>query len=244
MAEKAGMTRGIARFASVAAAAAVLVAASARAQSPALPPHPFTMLQLTAQATVARVPDRLTARLAAQATAANPAAAQRSVNQQTAEATQAAHDAAGITLRTLGYNVRPADSPRKQWVAEQELELATNDAAQAPALLDLVGQLQGRGLAVSDLAWSLSPAAQRDAEAAATGAALQDLQQRAAAAAAALGMHVDRFVTVRLNQGLHPPGPLMARAAVAMAAPPPEATQSPQEVTITVFGEAALAPGK
>ncbi len=199
-----------------------------------------TVLQLSAEGSAQAAPDQLVADLLAQSTSPSAASAQRRVNALIGDGLKAAQSVAGIEARAIGYSVGPTDEKHAAWVAQQTLELCGTDG---PALLDLVGKLQERGLAAASLDWRLSPASLRKAHDEATTAALKELQARAASAAAALGLHVDHAQNVQLDGPMYqprPPFPAMAMAARAMSAP--QATAAPEEITATVSAEYILRP--
>ena len=206
----------------------------------ALPPA-TTTLHLSATGSVQVSPDELVAELVAQATSPAAATAQRRVNEMMAAGMKAARGVPGVEARAIGYSVSPNDDKRPTWSAQQTLELRGSDG---PALLDLVGTLQQQGLAAALLEWQLSPALRRKAHDDATTAALKELQERAASAAATLGLHVRFMRDVRLDEpGLLPHGPfrVMGLAARAMAAPP-QATATPEDVTAQAAADVVLRP--
>ena len=202
-----------------------------------------TRLSLSETATVTVPPDELAAVLRAEATAPTPAEAQRMVNTTMADALARAREVAGVTAGTGGYGVfRDAAKPER-WQASQSLTLRSADGA---ALLTLVGVLQQKGLAVSDLHWQLSDAAERRAQAEATRRAVAALRARVDEAAGLLGLAFVRFNAVRLD-AQRPVRPLMRMmsvtpAAAAAPAPPPSAAAEDIPVSATVEAEAALAP--
>ena len=117
----------------------------------------------------------------------------------------------------------------------QTLELHGSDG---PALLDLAGRLQQDGLAAASLDWQLSPTLRRRAHEEATTAVLKDLQVRAAAAAATLGLKVDHLRDVMLDAPeFQPRRPFPMMALEARAAPPPQVTAAPEDVTANVSAE-------
>ncbi len=65
---------------------------------------------------------------------------------------------------------------------------------------------------------------------------------RAAAAAAALGLHVDHLREVRLDGPVLVPRPLGGMMAMAARAVPPQATAAPAEVTVEVSADVVLRP--
>ncbi len=219
-------------------------AADAQTQAPigyALP-STETMLHLSVTGSVQASPDELVADLMAQATSPAAANAQRRVNEIIATGMKTARSVAGIEARAISYSVSPNDDKRSTWTAQQMLELR---GADGPALLDLVGKLQQQGLATASLDWQLSPALRRKAHDQATTAALKELQERAASAAATLGLHVRFMRDVRLDEpDLVPRGPFrpMGLAARAMAAPPPQATATPEDVTAEAAADVVLRP--
>ena len=221
-----------------------VLAGAAKAQTPAgaaLSPTE-TMLHLSATGSVQAPPDELVAELLAQVTSPSAVNAQRRVNEVIAAGMKAARSVAGVEVRAVGYSVSPNDDRRATWTAQQTLELR---GSERPALLDLVGTLQGLGLAAVSLDWQLSPALRRKAHDDATTAALQELQARAASAAVALGLHVGFVSDVRLDEPdlvPHGPFPAMALPARTMAAPPPQATAVLEQVTAQVVADVVLHP--
>lgn len=195
---------------------------------------PSTLLHLSATASEQVTPDRLVAELLAQATAASPAEAQRRVNALMAEGMKTAQAAAGVQARATGYSAGPADDKRSGWTAQQTLHV---EGAQDAPLLDLVGALQQKGFVVAVLDWQVSPSLYRRTHEQAETEALKTLQARAASAAATLGLRVDHLQDVRLDGPMFQPrGMVMA----AKAAPAPQATQAPEEVTAQVSADVVL----
>ena len=207
----------------------------------ALPPA-TTILHLLATGTVQVSPDLLVADLVAQATSPSAASAQRRVNEMMTAGIKAAKAVAGVETRAIGYSVSPNDDKRPTWTAQQTLELRGSDG---PSLLDLAGTLQQQGFATASLEWQLSPALRRKAHDDATTAALKELQERAASAAATLGLHVRFLRDVRLDEpDLVPRGPfrVMGLAARSMPAPPPQATATPEDITAQASADVVLRP--
>jgi predicted secreted protein len=201
-----------------------------------------TTLSLSETAMVMAAPDELSAVLRAEATAATAAEAQRLVNAAMADALARAKQAAGVTASTGGYGVyRDPSVKPERWNASQTLAL---HSAEGPALLTLVGALQQKGLAISDLHWQLSDDAARKAEAEATRRAIGALRARVDEAAGLLGLRFVRFATVRLDspQPFRPAMRVMAVAPAAAAPMPPSATAEDIPVSATVGAEAELAP--
>jgi uncharacterized protein len=234
-------------FARMAATVLALAAAPALPHAQPAPAQPApppsapaeTLLHLSAAASVQTAPDQLVAELVAQDTASSAADAQRRVNALIAQGLQAAHQVSAVDARAIGYQVYPADEHRARWVAQQTLELRGADGS---ALLDLANRLQQQGFVTAALDWQLSPALRRRTHAEATTAALRSLQEQAASAAATLGLRVDHLKDVQLQpQDFRPARPMMAVAARS-AAPAPQATAAPEDVTAQVSAEVILRP--
>lgn len=219
------------------ALALLALAAPARAQ---------TILHLAETASVNVRPDELAATLRVEAVAATAAEAQQEVNGRIADALNRARQAAGVTASTGLYTVwRVGPTPQdrsERWQASQGVELHGRDAA---PLLQLVGELQQRGLATGRLGWRVSEQAGRAARQQALEAALQALRGRADAAAALLDLRFDAFREVRLDTP-HPPAPFMramaAPAAAAGAALPPSAEAEDVPVSATAEADVLLKP--
>jgi predicted secreted protein len=201
-----------------------------------------TTLSLSETATVMAAPDELSAVLRAEATALTAAEAQRLVNAAMADALTRVRQAAGVTSSTGGYGVyRDPSVKPERWNASQTLALHSADG---PVLLTLVGALQQKGLAISDLHWQLSDDAERKAQAEATRRAIGALRARVDEAAGLLGLRFVRFATVRLDspQPFRPAMRMMAVAPAAAAPMPPSATAEDIPVSATVGADAELAP--
>jgi uncharacterized protein YggE len=210
-----------------------------------------THLHLSASASVSVVPDLLVADLAAQASSPSAAVAQEKVNALMARGLAEAKAVDGVDARAIGYSVQQVElggqiagaraAPRRvEWNAQQTLELR---ASAGDRLLELVGTLQGQGFAASGIDWQLSPEQERKAHDAAMVEALHALRARADAAAAALGLHVDRLADVQVdNPQVFPVQPMMAAAAAAPMVSPPVVTQSEQRMTSQVTADVALRP--
>lgn len=227
--------------------ASMLLLATLATLSPALADEPpRTVLRLSESAEIAVRPDELHATLAADARAATASAAQAAVNRAMAGALERARATPGLTISTGGYQVwraydRNAAQGAPVWQASQTLELTTRDAA---PLLDLVGTLQGQGLAVRQLNWRVSRDLYRRTREQATEEAVRGLTARAERMAGLLGLALDRFATVDLD-GSRPPMPIaraMAAPMAASAAPPPPPVAEAEEVRIsaTISAEALL----
>jgi uncharacterized protein len=202
-----------------------------------------TLLHLAETATVMVAPDEIAATLSAQATSTSAADAQARVNAAMQDALAQAHKVEGLTVSTGAYGVwRTGPNQGDRWQVSQTLNLAGHDG---PALLTLVGALQQHGLAVSNLGWRLSRAAERQAHQAATKQALAALRGRVDEAAALLELRFDQFKEVRLDSAL--PQPMFRAMPAAMgisaaSAPPPSVAPEDVPVSATAEADAVLLP--
>lgn len=215
--------------------AALALATPAQAQE--------TLLRLSESAERTVRADELRATLRAQATGNSAAAVQQAVNRQMAAALERARAIAGVTVATGSYWSWRSGERGQSWTASQELRLSAIEAA--PALLELVGTLQGQGMLIGGLAYEVSAPLARRTREEVTEEALAGLKARAERLAGALDMTFTGFREVRVDAPRHvpPPMPRAAMAARAEAAPPPPSAE-PAEVPIgaTVEGDAVLRP--
>ncbi|MCE2564875.1 SIMPL domain-containing protein [Komagataeibacter sp. FNDCF1] len=202
-------------------------------------------LELSASGTVHAQPDELTAVFYAESRADTAAAAQAQVNALASKAIATAGHADGVSTNAESYFVHHEDGdPRQphrppQWVARQTIRLT---ATEGKGLLPLVAQLQGDNLVLTRLDWSLSASRRADLTRQAETLALQDMQQRAQAAAETLKLKIGPIRTVTLDDQNFPrpmPMMMMARAA-SVDVPPPEAPAAMQDVTATVHAVLTL----
>lgn len=212
--------------------ALLVIAALLAAAAPARAEETLLRLAETAERSVRA--DELRATLRAQAAGGSAAAVQQAVNRAMAAAIERARAVPGVTVATGGYWTWRSGERGQVWTAAQELRLST---AEAPAaLLDLVGALQGRGWALTGLAYEVSvPLARRTREEL-TAEALAGLQVRAERLASVLGLGFVGFREIRVDAPRQPPSPRAALAAAADRTAPPAA--EPAEVPISVAVEA------
>lgn len=189
--------------------------------------------------------DTLVAMLQAHAEAEEPRPAQDQVNQAIEQAIATAATAEGVRRATGGYRVYQkydAKGNADGWIAEQDLRLTGTDAA---AMLDLVGQLQDRGLLLQGLAYELSREARDALEAELTTEAIEQVRTRAEAIAVTLDTTIARIETLRVG-GVDSPPPMPKmmemRAAQADSMAPPSALPDLETVTVRVEAEVSLAP--
>lgn len=230
----------------VSLAAALLMAALTPVWAqPAPPPPSETALTLSAHADKTLPRDQLEAELRVDAMDANAARVQADVNRRMAAALGHAQTVTGVAAETTGYSVyqeRDAKGNPTRWHGSQALRVKSGDF---PALLNLIGVLQGQGLALSSLTAALSPAAAKAAQDELTDAALRDIRARAGRIAATLGTHVERYAELRVGNASVPPAPvrfMAARLSTSSNEPPPVAAAGDATVSINVDATVLLAP--
>jgi len=230
---------------SVSLAAALLIAAVVPVWAQPAPPPSGTALTLSTHADKTLPRDQLEAELRVDAMDADAVRVQADVNRGMAAALAHAKTVAGVTVETTGYSVyeeRDAKGNPTRWHGSQALRVKSGDFA---ALLNLVGTLQGQGLALSSLTAELSPAAAKAAQDELTDIALKDIRARAGRIAAALGTHVERYAELRVGNASVPPVPVRFMAAAAPASssmPPPVAATGDATVSVNVDATVLLAP--
>lgn len=147
--------------------------------------------------------DTLHAQLYYAAQGRDRSAIQDEVNRVMAEALELLADS-DIEYATQNYRVFPVppNQPTRRndeiplWRAQQSVSLTSQDSA---AVLDLVAELQGLGLTMAGLNYSLSPAREEEVADGLMEAALNKLRNRAQAAAAALGKSDVEIVEITMN---------------------------------------------
>ncbi|MBU8536456.1 SIMPL domain-containing protein [Falsiroseomonas tokyonensis] len=198
-----------------------------------------TLLHLGETAEVTRAPDEVVATLRAEARAGTAAAAQQAVNRAIAAAVTRAQATPGIQVSTGGYWTGRVEEQRN-WQASQAVTLRGGDG---PALLELAGTLQGQGLAMVSLDWTLRRETERAAREEAARLALEALQRRAAAVAQQLNLQLVGLREVRIDAPERGPRPMAmaARSSVSSSAAP-VAVAEDAVVRATVEAVAVLRP--
>jgi predicted secreted protein len=205
-------------------------AASARVEA--------TVLRLSETGEVTRAPDELRLNLRAEARGRDAATVQAQVNRAVQSALAKAGGVAEVRATTGGYWTN-RDSESREWTASQGLSLLSLRAANATPALELAGALQGEGLLMDGMAWTLSHDAARAARQEAGRLAIEALRARAAAVAEQLGMEVAGLRSLSVDTPEAPmPRMAMAMRAQAAAAPPP--ASAPEEVTVTATAQAEV----
>jgi predicted secreted protein len=206
----------------------------------------MTRLHVSGSASAELQQSLLVATLAVEHEDPDPIAVQRQINARMTEAVAAAGAVAGLQVRTGGYSVWPLyeGEPRagrerpRRYRGSQSLELRGEDA---PALLELVGQLQAKGLVMRGLDYRVTVEAEAAARKELTEAAFADLRDQAQRAAAAMGLQLAGWAELRLG-GDAPIQPRMRAMAMEAAADmaPPVAVPGTERITLTVDGTALL----
>jgi len=212
--------------------AVALPARMAAAQGLPVFPGPGTLLRLSETTQVTRVPDEVSATLRYEARETTPAGVQAAVNRAMAAALETARGVQGVVASTGAYGTWRQEDPAR-WVASQSLNL--RGASQA-ALLDIVGTLQSRGLALAGIHHGLTRDAARGARQEAAGLALEALRRRAEVLAAGIGMRVERIAEINLEAGDDSPRPMMA--AMARGAPAPVAAA--EDIVVSASAQAVV----
>ena len=201
-----------------------------------------TLVNLSAEASLAAANDQVSAIVYAEANGANPADLARQVNQDIGEALKLAKSKPGVTVKTGQQQTFPTYSPNQKienWRMRSELVLESKDFA---GFSELLSKLQQMRLAIRTVSQQPSEATRHTAEDAATQGAIAAFQQRARLVADALGKpYKIKQLNVQQSGGMPRPIPFAsaARAMAAEAAPVPmEAGES--QVTTVISGEIEL----
>lgn len=206
-------------------------------------------LSATEQQDVAQ--DTLNASLMFSTQSRDKTAIQNEVNAAMRKALDILEGVDGIEYNTSVYQVYvfdPAQPSRRDvsnptWRAQQEVQMHSVDSA---ALLEVVGQLQGNGLVVTSLYYSLSAAKYEEVAGNLMLATLKKLQDRADTAAGALSMSEAKLVEVSLdgspNFAFKERFNVSNMAMAADAIAPPVADPGETQVSLTVSARAVLSP--
>ncbi|MFN5011627.1 MAG: SIMPL domain-containing protein [Gammaproteobacteria bacterium] len=211
-----------------------------------LPPTGHTLLNFSATERMSLPQDTLTAVLRIEARGSDPRKVQADINTAMEKALATAKKVAGVKVTTGGYQVYEQRLERnlRLWQGQQTLQLESKNSA---AVLDLAGQLQGSGFAMSGLSYSLSTEKAESVRDELMVKALGSLKAKAALVTRTLGKSGYELVDVNLG-GDMPVVPVYRamRAEMAMAsadaAPPPSAEPGETEVAVSISARALLKP--
>lgn len=163
------------------------------------------MMNLNANEQVEVEQDTLHANLYFSAQGRDRVALQDEVNRKMAEAQEvlAESDVESSIQQYRVYEIQPnrparGDVDNSVWRAQQSLQLTSQDTS---AVLDLVAELQGIGLTMGGMNYSLSNARQEEVADTLMADALAKVSARAEAAAAALGKAGVEIVELTMNSG-------------------------------------------
>ena len=208
-------------------------AAAAEADSP-------TVLNLTESAETSVVPDLAILEMRGEAKDRDPQTAQRQVNQRMAAALAEAKAVSGVTVTVDAYQVyqegRPAEAPADPlpWHAQQSLTLRSTDAQ---TLTRLAGNLQERGLLMSNQYFAVSAELRHDTRQRLIKEALERLRRTAASVAQSMAMTVAGYRSIHLDAGQPSIRPVMAMAVREAA---PAAAPGEQAISLSVSAEVLL----
>lgn len=139
------------------------------------------------------------------------------VNQRMAEALALAKSDARLQVSSGAYVTQPVyDKTRiARWRARQDLAFETGDVG---ALTEMAGKLQGQGLLLRGVTFSVAPETQKRVEDELVVEALSLFRERAGLIARGLGRRGWNLVSLGLGQSGVPPVPFYAERGVAFSA--------------------------
>jgi len=213
-------------------------------------PEGGTLVDLSATERVEVKQDLLTATLRYETENSNPRALQNEINHHIKEALEIAKNFGSVKTSTQGYNVYKYDPNRHKkslaskniWRGSQSLHLKSKNSDD---LLALVGRIQGTGLIMNGLNYSVSPELLEETRNNLLEAALTKLQVKAQRTARALGKTKTDLLHVTVDSGgyssMRMKGRAMAMSDMAeMAAPVAAPGQS--NISLTVRTTALIKP--
>lgn len=235
----------------------VLVTTSAHAEGLNLPPDGSTIINLSATEKRTMPQDLLIASLRIEAEdKKDPAAVQKQINEAMTKALALAKAENAFKVSTGPYSVYKYDNPiivnqqtgehknNPIWKGSQTIDIESKDSTK---LLKVVGEIQGMGFAMNNLAYTLSPEVVDKVRDELMVEALKKLTSKAKTVADTLGKGKVDLVDVNVDTG----GPvvpmykaMMARESMAMdagaAMPAPVAEAGETDVTLTVSARALI----
>ncbi len=205
---------------------------------------PSGVLSLSAQASAEIPQDVVTITLFYEQEASDPSSLTSTLNQRADSALQKARGVAGVTARTGSFSIYPStdrDGRISAWRGRTEVTLESHDFAAASKL---AGQMSSI-MQVGNVAFSLSPEAQRAAEQKLTGQAIASFRQQAVSSAQAFGYNSYTIREVNVGRNGVMPRPMMMMSARGMSADAKAAAPLPLEggtstVTVNVSGSVQM----
>ncbi|PTB19512.1 hypothetical protein C9I57_17670 [Trinickia symbiotica] len=203
---------------------------------------PSGVLSLSAQASADVPEDVVDITLFYEQEAKDPASLTNALNERTAAALRQAKGVTGVTAHTGTYSVYPStdrDGRISAWRGRTEVVLESRDFAAASKL---AGEMNAT-MQIGNVAFSLSPEAQRSAAQKLSGDAIASFREQAQEAAHAFGY--TGYTVREVNVGREgPPRPMIAMRAMAAAAPggnaPLPIEGGTSRVTVNVSGSVQM----
>jgi predicted secreted protein len=176
--------------------------------------------------------------------AKDPAALTDALNQHANTALKQAKGVSGVTARTGSFSIYPSnnrDGRISAWRGRTEVVLESSDFAAASKL---AGQMSPN-MQVGNVAFSLSPKAQRAAEDKLSSQAIASFRQQASASAQAFGYSSYTIREVNVGHNGTPPRPMMMSMRAPMSADMKASAPVPIEagtttVTVNVSGSVQM----
>ncbi len=185
--------------------------------------------------------DWATARLTVSSEGKDASVVAADVNRIMASAVARSKDSEVIEVTTGSYVTHPVhdDGRIVRWRAFQELRLETGDVDE---LAELVGELQGRGVALSGIDFSVAKETRRALEDELIEEALGAFQARAARVAGAMGRKSWSLIALSVGQdGQPPPFPVRREARMmALGSQPVTLEGGTSEIRVVVDGTIEL----
>ena len=197
--------------------AALTMSAEAVAQTVVTQPQPSGVLSLAAQASAEVPQDTVNITLFYEQEAKDASSLTTTLNQRADAALREAKGVEGVTARSGAFTVYPStdrDGRSSAWRGRTEVVLESHDFAAASKL---AGKMSS-SMQVGNIAFSLSPQAQRAAAQKLSTQAIDSFRQQAQAAAQAFGYSNYAIREVNVGHEGSPPRPVMMMQARGMAA--------------------------
>ncbi|SAK62680.1 hypothetical protein AWB81_02271 [Caballeronia arationis] len=225
--------------------AALTMSATVAAQTVLTQPQPSGVLSLSAQASTEVPQDTVNITLFYEQEAQDASSLTTTLNQRADAALRTAKGVDGVTARSGSFTVFPStdrDGRISAWRGRTEVVLESHDFAAASKL---AGKMSS-SMQVGNVAFSLSPQAQRTAAQKLSTQAIESFRQQAQASAQAFGYSGYSIREVSVNHDGTAPRPVMMMQARAMGADAKMAAPMAFEagtstVTVNVSGSVQMA---
>lgn len=225
--------------------AALTMSATVAAQTVLTQPQPSGVLSLSAQASTEVPQDTVNITLFYEQEAQDASSLTTTLNQRADAALRTAKGVEGVTARSGSFTVFPStdrDGRISAWRGRTEVVLESHDFAAASKL---AGKMSS-SMQVGNVAFSLSPQAQRAAAQKLSTQAIESFRQQAQASAQAFGYSGYSIREVSVNHDGSSPRPVMMMQARAMSADAKMAAPMAFEagtstVTVNVSGSVQMA---